>query len=208
MELSDQIDCESIRRASAGDTGSLRQLADLVYRRVYLHIRRVIPDPDLAADLTQDTLLRVLRSLCHLRDPERFWPWVCTIASNATRQHLRSRRRRQVLFSTMTQGWLAEQPARDRHADSRTQEDKDELVAWTRSAMDRINERYREILSLRFFEEKSYDEMAASLGCAPVTARTLMFRAKNALRRELAASAGPWTAIRRAGTDKHARSSC
>jgi RNA polymerase sigma-70 factor, ECF subfamily len=184
MELSSQVGCESIRRASIGDTDSLGRLAESVQQRVYPYIHRVVLDSNLSADLTQDTLVRVLSAVGRLRNVERFWPWVFTIAANTTRQHLRiRRRRREVPISAVDRRVLDERLARaDEPAAGAAEEG---LGAPTTKAIKRLNRRYQAVLSLRMLEGRSYDEVATRLGCSPGGARCLFLRAKRALRREL-----------------------
>ena len=67
-----------------GSRGRVRIPVD---RRIGPYIGRVVFDTDLQADLTQETLVRVLGSLSGLRDAGRFWPWVYAIAANATRRN-------------------------------------------------------------------------------------------------------------------------
>lgn len=176
---------ESICRASAGEAESLQHLADTVQRRVYPYICRVIPDTDVSSDLTQDTLLRVLRSLGRLRNAERFWPWVYTIAANAARQHLRVvRRHREIPLSTVspqaveTGLWRVERAS--------TGSDAEEHVPRIMTAVAALGRRRREAFSLRVLEGLPYKQIAERLGCTTVCARGLVLRARRALIRELA----------------------
>jgi RNA polymerase sigma-70 factor (ECF subfamily) len=47
------------------------------------YIRRKVPDPDLAEDVLQDSLLRALQAAPALRDEERLIPWFYRILDNA-----------------------------------------------------------------------------------------------------------------------------
>jgi RNA polymerase sigma-70 factor (ECF subfamily) len=47
------------------------------------YIRRKVPDPDLAEDVLQDSLLKALQAAPDLRDEERFIPWFYRILNNA-----------------------------------------------------------------------------------------------------------------------------
>jgi RNA polymerase sigma-70 factor, ECF subfamily len=180
-----QMGCESIRRATAGEPESLHHLADSVQQRVYPYINRVILDTDVSSDLTQDTLLRVLTSLPRLRNVDHFWPWVYAIAANATRQHLRiKRRKREIPFSVVNPVMLESRfaSAEPRAAASST----GDLGLRAVKAMAGLRPRYRTALSLRVFKGLSYRDIAARLGCGEICARGLVLRAKRALIRKLA----------------------
>lgn len=60
------------------DSRLLEQRAKLL-----AYIRRKVPDPDLAEDVLQDSLLRALQAAPDLRDEERFIPWFYRILNNA-----------------------------------------------------------------------------------------------------------------------------
>lgn len=60
-----------------------------------------------------------------------------------------------------------------------------ELAALTQQAMNRVSERYRLVLALRFYEDLPHADIARVIGCSEFNARTLFFRAKHALTREL-----------------------
>jgi RNA polymerase sigma-70 factor (ECF subfamily) len=51
--------------------------------RLLAYICRRVPDPDLAEDVLQDSLLRALQAAPDLRDEERFIPWFYRILNNA-----------------------------------------------------------------------------------------------------------------------------
>jgi hypothetical protein len=53
-------------------------------------------------------------------------------------------------------------------------------------AMKQIQQQYRAVLSLRCFEELSYSDIAVAMQCSEVGARVLFFRAKQALKKQLA----------------------
>lgn len=60
---------------------------------LYGYCRRLSDQPADAQDLLQETLSRALRSQRGLREPDRVRPWLFTIATNAWRDHHRSRGR-------------------------------------------------------------------------------------------------------------------
>jgi len=83
------VDRELIGRVLAGDDPSRDILFRLVEQRVRAYLNRVTLNREQAADWTQDTILSVLAGLPDLRDVDRFWSWVFTIATNKARQQMR-----------------------------------------------------------------------------------------------------------------------
>jgi RNA polymerase sigma-70 factor (ECF subfamily) len=177
-------DRDLIQRALAGDAPSLETLAGVVRVRVYSYLRRVTLDEHKADDLTQDTLVAVLKSMGGFKQIDRFWPWVFTIATNSVRQLYRSQAvRRAIQMSSLDDAHV--------QLESRTDEEgsrdssRRELGELTHRAMSRVSERDRMVLALRFYEDMPHAEIARVLGCSELRARVSFFRAKHALRQEL-----------------------
>lgn len=83
---------ELVRDAQAGDTGALDELVAAHLPLVYNIVGRALaghPDVD---DLVQETMLRAIRGLPTLREPDRFRSWLVTIAYRQIQLYLRSRR--------------------------------------------------------------------------------------------------------------------
>ncbi len=126
-----------------------------------------------ARDVTQETLLRVLRNL-HRYDPKyRFTTWAFTIARNACIDEQRKRKRIG--------------PATDREvvdpAPSPLAQTQQRLrAARLECAMDELPDKYREILVLYHFEHLKYAEIAEVLSIPLGTVMNRIFRARKRLR--------------------------
>ncbi|WP_246635643.1 sigma-70 family RNA polymerase sigma factor [Actinoplanes hulinensis] len=82
-----------VRAAQSGDRAALERLVTDHFDLVRNAVGRALgghPDVD---DVVQETLIRVMRDLPALRDPDRFRAWVLAIAHRQVRVHLRARRR-------------------------------------------------------------------------------------------------------------------
>ncbi len=83
-----------VRAAVAGDMRAF----DALMRETSGSVRTIVIDgvPNRAdvEDLVQEVFLRALRNLASLQDPERFRPWIYSIARNAVLDHRRAARRR------------------------------------------------------------------------------------------------------------------
>src|SRR3954452_21240489 len=81
-----------VRDAQAGHTGALEELLAEHLPLVYNIIGRALaghPDVD---DVVQETMLRAIRGLPGLREPDRFRSWLVAIAYRQIQLYLRSRR--------------------------------------------------------------------------------------------------------------------
>ncbi|HEV2845001.1 MAG TPA: RNA polymerase sigma factor [Thermoanaerobaculia bacterium] len=78
---------------AAGDRGAAERLVERTYRGVYALLQRLCGDPDLAADLTQDTYRKAWDALPGFDRRAQFSTWLFRIAYNTFLNHLRRPRR-------------------------------------------------------------------------------------------------------------------
>src|SRR5438093_13610811 len=64
-----------VERARKGDEEAFGELARREIDRLYRVAYRILRDPELARDATQQALLEAWRDLSHLRDPDRWEAW-------------------------------------------------------------------------------------------------------------------------------------
>ena len=150
-------------------------LFDASYRRLYRYLDRLSGDPELAADLAQEALVRLHRRGEMPETPEA---WLVTVALNLFRNARSTERRRHRLLS-------AELGARS-HSDPAPAPDEapavEESRLRVRAAVDALPERERMLLLLRA-EGYSYRELASALELHEPSVGTLLARARLAFRR-------------------------
>ena len=69
------MDAQIVIRAQSGDRAAFAAIIESSYARLQQVAYRILRDPHLAEDATQQTLLEVWRTLPRLRDPARFEAW-------------------------------------------------------------------------------------------------------------------------------------
>lgn len=80
-----------IAAAQGGDQQAKDQLVSAYLPLLYNVVGRALDGHADVDDVVQETVLRMLRSLPELRDPERFRSWLVAIAMNEIRTHWRER---------------------------------------------------------------------------------------------------------------------
>jgi RNA polymerase sigma-70 factor (ECF subfamily) len=144
------------------------------FRRLYRYLDRLCGEPDLAADIAQETFIKLYQRGSLPDSPNA---WLITVATNSLRNASNTRARRSRLLKVVPEaevfGDRAVSPA---HAtDSR------ETQRRVRSALDRMSERERAMLLLRA-EGYSYKDIAAALALNEASVGTLLARAKQMFR--------------------------
>src|SRR5437762_2214902 len=97
-------DGEIVRRALAGDAAAYGQLARRWAARVLAVCHARTADRHAAEDLAQDALLRAMRGLATLAEPEKFGPWVVGIAVRTCLDWLKNPRRGEVSLDALVRG--------------------------------------------------------------------------------------------------------
>lgn len=150
------------------------QIFDANYQRLYRYLDRLSGEPELAADLAQETLVKLYRRGSLPDCPEA---WLITVALNLFRNVKSSRARRSRLL-TSTRG---ERVHSDAPLSAQEAIEADELRRRVRAALESLPERDRSLLLLRA-EGYSYGDLAAALALNEASIGTLLARAKRAFR--------------------------
>jgi RNA polymerase sigma-70 factor (ECF subfamily) len=183
--ITDMDTFELVRGAQLGDRKSMDALAEAARHRVFAYVYRLTLNHDLAQDLLQETLLKMVESIKELRQPERFWSWLFRTALGNVQHYYRDQTRAgAVEFSELSRQRLSEYVAADRD-DGLNRAMRRELAQTIVAALARLKVSYRHVLALRCYEQLSFAEIAEVMDCKELRARVLFFRAKRALHRQL-----------------------
>jgi len=145
---------------------------------IYAYLIRMIRDPELAADLTQDAFVKAYRAYDSLEKPENARAWLYQIAHRVALDHIR--RQKIVRFLP----WTGESRGAVPSAEHLVMESH--LSGDLQRALERIPERQRAVLLLADLHDLTGLELAAALGVSHVAARALLTRARESLRQALA----------------------
>lgn len=146
---------------------------------IFAYLMRMLRDPELAADLTQDAFVKAYRNYESLEKPENARAWLYQIAHRVALDELR--RRKIVRFLPWTGESRGAAPSAEHLAmDLRLSGDLERALA-------RIPERQRAALLLAELHDLTGLELAEALNVSHVAARALLTRARQSLREALAA---------------------
>jgi len=185
-----------IRRAQAGDPEALTQLIMGQQHYVYSIAMSVLKNPEDAADLAQEAFMRLFRALPQYNGESRFTTWLYRLVVNLGRDELR-RRGRQVpvipppVVDEEGQDGMASVADDDRWADPSLALDSRELRDGVRQALAQLEEHYRLVLTLYYFDDMKYSDIAEVLDIPLNTVKSHIRRGKERLAALLEAQEQP-----------------
>jgi RNA polymerase sigma-70 factor (ECF subfamily) len=173
---------DSIAAALPADPAAARAFIEGLYARhhgeIYAYLARMLRDPELAADLTQDAFIRAYRAHADLQDVAKARAWLYQIAHRVALDEIR--RRKIIRFVP----WIGESRGSTPSAERLVLDAR--LSGDLERALRRIPERQRSALLLAEVHDMTGLELAAALGTSHIAARALLTRARESLRRALA----------------------
>ena len=166
--LSDQTLLEMYQQ---GNREAVSQLLERHTRRVRDYVRMLVKDNDVADDLTQEVLIKVVKVLDEGRytDKGRFLPWVLRIAHNRVLDYFRANKQVKTVnessagFDILGSRNLAEPSIEDRLVSEQQAEEVRQLI-------ELLPAEQREVVKMRYYEGLSFKEIAEHTGVSINTA--------------------------------------
>lgn len=178
-------DLELARAAAAGDKEAFEKLYQQYYRRVYSLSLRMVSDPALAEDMTQEVFLQVYRKIGSFRGDSAFTTWLHSLTVNQILMHFRKR------------GVKLEQSASESDftnvVDTPLQSTRRSSIV-DRLALDKaiseLPRGYRTVFVLHDIEGYEHEEIANMLDVTVGTSKSQLHKARMRLRELLAKKSG------------------
>lgn len=176
---------EDIVRRSLADREAFGMLIERYEKRLMRYLSRLgVSVAEDREDILQNAFVKAYTNLNSFDPTLQFSSWMYRIAHNEAMSFFRrTRARPQITLDAEHESLLAELADEDANTAARS-----ELrlgSAGLAKALETLSERERDVLMLRYFEERSYAEISDILKLPVGTVSTLIHRAKLALRRVL-----------------------
>ena len=188
-------DVQLMLDVKSGDDSSFELLLRKYRTPVVNFLYRMVRDTAAAEDLAQEVFLRVYRARGQYLPTAKFTTWMFRIATNLALNALRDGRHRQREISVDRSAFdrsadgESEQPAleiADRQPSIELELIRRDRAEQIRRAVEALPEKQRAAVLLHKYQEMDYDEIAGVLGCSESALKSLLFRAYETLRVELA----------------------
>ncbi len=187
IKVDDAVLVEQCRR---GDSGAIERLILKYQNRIYNVILKICANTDDAADLTQDTFVKVLENIDRFRGQSSFYTWAFRIAVNLTLSYCK-RNVRLGITSLDTEDYgsgdrakaaLKDFLADDSSPDPAAVAQNKELCTLAIKALMKLDEVQRTVVVLRDIEDMSYAQIAEVLDVELGTVKSRLSRARGNLR--------------------------
>jgi RNA polymerase sigma-70 factor (ECF subfamily) len=176
-------DAELMVRLAGGDDLALNALMLRWRDRVAAFLHRMVSHPDIAADLTQETFVKLYQACHRYRPTGTFSTYLFGIAANLGRNHARWRQRHPAVSLE------EEQTSQHQVATAVAHDPSPDQSLWTKECGQAIHAAFqqlpvdlREAMALFIDEELSYAEIAEVVGTSSKAVEMRIYRARQILR--------------------------
>ena len=168
-------DFSIIKRFNKGEKEVFRILINRHKEKVRNIIFMTLSEIDAIDDIAQEVFITVFKNLKNFRYESQFTTWLYRITINKCKDYLRKKRVRKI-FSNV-----------DEDYDYRTEEidENNDVRMIVRNAIDELPDKLRIPMILRDIEGLSYQEISETLELDLGTVKSRIFRAREALRKNL-----------------------
>lgn len=180
-------DIELVRRTQQGDQAAFGLLVEKYQHRLAKLVSRYIYDSSEVEDVCQEALIKAYRAIGNFRGESAFYTWLYRIAVNTAKNYLISQGRRppktdiDAEDAVQIEAGAAMRETGTPEANALTKE----LAETVTRAVEQLPGDLKMAITLREIEGLSYDEIAEVMDCPIGTVRSRIFRARDAIDREL-----------------------
>ena len=173
IEKSKENDWDLIRAHVSGDSDAFRRIYEKYHRKVFASSFRIVGEEEQAADLTSEVFLKIYNELSSFKFESKLSTWLFRVAVNHAINRANEIRRHTRIHEKIERDGLRKQGG--------TKEGKplDEEI---HRAIQELSPKLRAIVSLRYLEGLSYEEMAEVLEVSLGTVKSRLFLAHETLR--------------------------
>lgn len=178
-----QQDIKLVQYAMNGDQQAFAELMDRYRDTIYFMLLKMVKNKSDADDLTIEAFGKAFKNIHQYTPNYAFSTWLFKIASNNCIDFLRKRKANTISIEGQTDQSGNEIPINIQSDTLDPEEDmiKQQKAKLMRSVVEKLKPRYKELVTLRYFKEYSYDEIAKEMDIPIGTVKAQLFRARELL---------------------------
>jgi len=176
---------EALKLARQGDSAAFERLYRLHCHRVYALCLRMVRNPSLAEDLTQETFLAAFRGIRDFQGHSAFSTWLHRVARNTVLMCFRKKRLNEVSLDEIADARKEDgrAPVELGTRDQRVEGLPDRVLL--QAAVGRLSEGFRAALVLHDVHGYEHREIASILGWATGTSKSQLHKARLRVRESI-----------------------
>jgi RNA polymerase sigma-70 factor (ECF subfamily) len=176
----DQLtDSQIIEKVKAGETELFSELVQKYQNKIFAYVYKIVNHKEEAEDIVQETFIKVYKNLNSFDADRKFSSWLYRISHNETINYLKKNKKVTTLY--YQEGdylFNSLKYEKDLIKELITKEDDQRL----KMVLEKLPFKYKEVIILKYLEDKSYEEIAQILNKPINTIGTLINRAKKHLK--------------------------
>lgn len=176
--MTDRQEIAIIKEVLGGNQDQFRFLVERYHRGLVQHLFNIVRDGHVAEDIAQDAFIQAYRKLSQYDERYAFSTWLYKIADNLAFRQLKKQKPTNDIDA------LQEYIADDRPTAIETV-DRSMARSAVRRAVEQLPIDYRKVVTMYYWDNRSYEEIADIIERPIGTVRTWLHRAKDQLRKEL-----------------------
>lgn len=165
--------------------GSTKEAFEAIVRRymkqAYFIALGLVGNREDALDLSQEAFFRAYRNINRLKRGSKFFPWFYQILRNLCFSHLRKKKSRPADYLEDFDGREGMGSVCD-WFDPEVVAERNELKDRVWEAISQLNDKHREVIVLRHFQNLSYEQIAQALFCNKGTVMSRLYHARKRLK--------------------------
>ncbi len=184
---SEQLDEELVSRVQHGDKAAFDLLVIKYQHKIIQLVNRYVKDPSEAQDVAQEAFIKAYRALGAFRGEATFYTWLYRIAINTAKNYLilRARRHSNYQLDIQEVEAIGNEPQLQGMDTPEQLILNEEIMTTLNKAIEDLPEEMQLAFKLREFEGLSYEEIALAMDCPIGTIRSRLFRAREAIDKQL-----------------------
>lgn len=185
--LSDKAQHDYILVCEALENGNQKAYAELMHRykdSIYFMLLKMVNSRDDADDLTVEAFGKAFKNLQQYTPDYAFSTWLFKIATNNCIDFIRKRKKQLISIDKGIEGEDGTEFSLEIASDGLDPSQsvmKKQKVEMMRDVVEKLKPRYKRLVELRYFQERSYEEIALELDLPLGTVKAQLFRAREFL---------------------------
>ncbi|PKQ70397.1 RNA polymerase sigma factor [Raineya orbicola] len=184
-----QKEFELIRKAQQGDHNAMTTLMKRYNKALYYVVLKIVRNVDDAEDITVETFVKAFQNLDKFRFEHPFSSWLFRIGTNHCIDFIRKKKRVEIIsidqFMKKTDEKKPDKEESNDFIDEAQNIEQNSIrsqqIEVLRLLISKLPTNYRKVLTLRYFEDMDYQQIAEELDIPMGTVKAQLFRAKELL---------------------------